>query len=134
MKINTNIKTVFSIGFVLTVLLAFTACAGCVQDENTSGTPVSGIWVKEYSGGETFIYEIKGDGQVTEILVLDGEVYKVPHKLVTGDDGSYMIGENRIVLSEDGKTLTEILPSGSTIVYQKNNGYRIPAETAIQQE
>lgn len=124
-----TIKTVLSFGFLLAVLLAFSFSAGCVEDDNG----ISGTWVKEYSSGETFIYEIDDDGLVTETAVFSGVVYKVPHKLTFRDDGTYLIDSNQAILSEDGKTLTEVLSSGNTIVYRKNNGYRVPAETILQQ-
>ena len=124
-----TIRSVLSLGFVLAVLFVFAVCAGCVEDDNG----ISGIWVKDYPSGETFIYEIDDDGLVTETAVFSGAVYKVPHNLITRDDGTYMIDGNFVIVSEDGKTLTEILVSGNTIVYRKNNGYRVPAETAIQQ-
>ena len=125
-----TIRTVLSLGFVLAVLLVLAVSAGCVEDDNG----ISGIWVKDYSSGETFIYEIYDDGSVTETAVFSGAVYKVPHKLIMRDDGTYMIDENQVILSEDGKTLTEVLSSGNTIVYWKNNGYRVPAETVTQFE
>ena len=125
-----TIRSVFSLGFVLAVLFVFAVCAGCVEDDNG----ISGIWVKDYPSGETFIYEIDDDGLVTETAVFSGAVYKVPHKLIMRDDGTYMIDENQVFLSEDGKTLTEVLSSGSTIVYRNNNGYRVPDETITQLE
>ena len=125
-----TIRSVLSLGFVLAVLFVFAVCAGCVEDDNG----ISGIWVKDYSSGETFIYEIHDDGLVTETAVFSGVVYKVPHTLITRDDGTYMIDGNFVIVSEDGKTLTEVLASGSTIVYRKNNGYRVPDETITQLE
>ena len=125
-----KIRRVLFLGFVLAVLLVFSISAGCVEDDNG----ISGIWVKDYPSGETFIYEIDDDGLVTETAVFSGVVYKVPHKLIMRDDGTYMIDENQVILNEDGKTLTEVLSSGNTIVYRKNNGYRVPAETMTQLE
>lgn len=94
-----KIKTVLSLGFVLAVLLVLAVSAGCVEDDNG----ISGIWVKDYSSGETFIYEIDDDGSVTETAVFSGAVYKVPHKLTFRDDGTYLIDENQVIVSEDGK-------------------------------
>ena len=125
-----TIRTVLSLGFVLAVLLVLAVSAGCVEDDNG----ISGIWVKDYSSGETFIYEIYDDGLVTETAVFSGVVYKVPHNLTFRDDGTYMIDGNIVIFSEDGKTLTEVLSSGNPIVYRKNNGYRVPAETVTQFE
>ena len=124
-----KIRRVLFLGFVLAVLLVLAVSAGCVEDDNG----ISGIWVKDYPSGETFIYEIDDDGLVTETAVFSGVVYKVPHNLIFRDDGTYLIDGNIVIFSEDGKTLTEVLSSGNPIVYRKNNGYRVPAETILQQ-
>jgi len=128
---NTKSKLFAAALICCTLVLAFTACAGCTDTD-----PIVGTYVHTFSDNSGSIVEdFHKDGTIdTYAVYADGSLDKLgPYPWKRTGDNRYESGQIIYKLSNDSHTLTQTTSSGDELEYTRYSNYKVPVVTSIHQ-